>query len=387
MIYLDNAATSFPKPPEVIEEMSRCMLKYCGNPGRGSHALAFAAAEKIYDCRLTLADFFSASAPENVIFCPNATAALNVAILSLAHEGAHFICSDMEHNSVRRPLEYLARERGCSYSVFDSHALDPYRSAPKICRSLSSLIRPETVAIISTACPNVCSQVMPLDEIGTLCRRLGIYFIVDGAQGAGHFDINMKRSNISALALPGHKGLLGPQGSGALIVSDDFPVRPIFYGGSGSASLDPDMPSELPERLEAGTLSTPAIVGLEAGIKALSKVGLDKISAHERILFSKAQRILSEIPGVTVYAPKHPGSVISFNISGLPSDRVANLLAERDICVRGGFHCNPLAHTALGSHAHGSVRASFSLFNTADDIYALGDAVRRIAQNRPAGSK
>lgn len=382
MIYLDNAATSFPKPPEVIKEMSRCMLEYCGNPGRGSHKLAFAAAEKIYDCRVALADLFSASAPENVIFCQNATAALNLAIQALAREGAHFICSDMEHNSVRRPLEYLVREKGCIYSIFDSHTRDPYRSPAKICRSIASLIRPETVAVISTACPNICSQKMPLDEIGALCKKHGIFFIVDGAQGAGHFDISMERSNISALALPGHKGLMGPQGSGALIVSDDFPARPLLYGGSGSASLEPDMPLELPERLEAGTLSTPAIVGLETGIKALRGIGLDKISSHEHMLFSKAQRLLSEIPSVTVYAPRHAGSVISFNISGLPSDRVANLLSERDICVRGGFHCNPLAHTALGSDTSGSVRASFSLFNTADDVYRLAEGVRDIARGK-----
>lgn len=385
MIYLDNAATSFPKPPKVIEEMTRCMTEYCGNPGRGSHALAFAAAEKIYDCRTVLADFFEASAPENVIFCKNATEALNIAILSLAHEGAHFICSDMEHNSVRRPLEYLVRERGCSYSLFNSHALDPNRNSAKICRSISSLIRPETVAIISTACPNICSQRMPLVDIGALCKRSNLHFIVDGAQGAGHFDISMKRSNISALALPGHKGLWGPQGSGALILSDDFPAKSLTFGGSGTASLDSDMPPELPERLEAGTLSTPAIVGLEAGIKALREIGLEKIEKHEEFLSSKAMRSLSEIPGVILYAPRATGSVISFNISGLPSDRVANLLSERDICVRGGFHCNPLGHKVLGSHTHGSVRASFSFFNTADDIYALTDAVRQIARNRHAG--
>lgn len=385
MIYLDNAATSFPKPPEVIDEMSRCMTEYCGNPGRGSHALAFAAAEKIYDCRTLLADLFEAQAPENVVFCTNATAALNIAILSLAHEGAHFICSDMEHNSVRRPLEYLARERGCSYSLFNSHALDPNRSAQKICRSISSLIRPETVAVISTACPNICSQRMPLDEIGALCKRAGLFFIVDGAQGAGHFDISMKRSNISALALPGHKGLWGPQGSGALIISDDFPARPLTFGGSGSASLDPDMPSELPERLESGTLSTPAIVGLEAGIKALREIGLDKIEKHDAFLSSKAQRMLSEIPGVILYAPRGAGSVLSFNIAGIASDKVASLLAERDICVRGGFHCNPLAHNALGSHAHGSVRASFSFFNTADDVYTLAKSVRELIRLRHAG--
>lgn len=382
MIYLDNAATSFPKPPEVVAEVTRCMTEYCGNPGRGSHKLAFAAAEKIYDCRIALCDLFSADAPENVVFCQNATHALNIAILSLARKGAHFICSDMEHNSVRRPLEYLARERGCSYSLFNSHTLDPNRDPQKICRSIASLIRPETVAVISTACPNVCSARLPIEEIGELCRRSELCFIVDGAQGAGHFEINMNRANISALAIPGHKGLLGPQGSGALIVSNIFPARPLTYGGSGTASLDAEMPRELPERLEAGTLSTPAIAGLEAGIKALRKCGIGNISTHENLLFNKALRLLSEIRGVKVYAPWHAGSVISFNIEGMPSDRVANLLSERDICVRGGFHCNPLAHKSLGCDLSGSVRASFSPFNTADDVIALSNAVRDIARGK-----
>ena len=382
MVYLDNAATSFPKPPQVIEEVARCMREYCGNPGRGSHKLAFAAAERIYDCRVALCDLFSAEAPENVVFCQNATHALNIAILSLAHKGAHFICSDCEHNSVRRPLEYLARERGCSYSVFNSHLIDPNRNAQKICRSIRSLIRPETVAVISTACPNVCSAKMPLDDIGGLCKRAGLFFIVDGAQSAGHYEINMCRSSISALALPGHKGLLGPQGSGALILSKDFPAHPLTYGGSGSASLDADMPRELPERLEAGTLSTPSIAGLEAALKALKSIGTEKIARHEEKLFKKSMLLLSEIPGVKIYAPRSSGSVISFNIDGLPSDRVANLLSERDICVRGGFHCNPMAHKILGSDLGGSVRASFSPFNTADDVIALADGVRDVARGK-----
>lgn len=380
MVYLDNAATSFPKPPEVIEEVSRCMSEYCGNPGRGAHRLALAAAERIYDCRIALAELFSATAPENVIFTQNATAALNLAILSLARNRAHFICSDMEHNSVRRPLEYLKREHGCSYSLFNSHASDQKRSSVKICRSIVSLIRPETVAVISTACPNVCSLRMPIKEIGELCRARSLQFIVDGAQGAGHFDINMKEMGITALALPGHKGLLGPQGSGALIVSDAFPTRPLLHGGSGSASLEPDMPLELPERLEAGTLATPSIVGLWAGIKALREIGIETVSAHEKMLYSKAARLLSEIPGTVIYSPMHQGSVLSFNLIGMASDRVANLLSERDICVRGGFHCNPLAHRVLGSDLHGSVRASFSHLNNADDVYALASAVRDIVR-------
>ena len=223
---------------------------------------------------------------------------------------------------------------------------------------------------------------MPLDEIGALCKNAGIFFIVDGAQGAGHFEIDMMHSDISALALPGHKGLLGPQGSGALILSNEFKAHPLLYGGSGSASLDSDMPSELPERLEAGTLSTPAIVGLETGISFIKDIGLSTISSHEMTLCTKAVRMLSEIPGVTLYAPRHAGSVISFNIGSISSDKAASLLSERGICVRGGFHCNPMAHSVLGSDIHGSIRASLSLFNTADDVYALAEGVRDIARGK-----
>jgi selenocysteine lyase/cysteine desulfurase len=223
---------------------------------------------------------------------------------------------------------------------------------------------------------------MPLDEIGALCKQAGIHFIVDGAQGAGHFTIDMNRSGITALALPGHKGLMGPQGSGALILSEGFKAHPLLYGGSGSASLDPDMPAQLPAKLEAGTLSTPAIVGLEVGIEALRDMGIERIESHEKALCTKAIQMLAEIPGVTVYAPHSAGSVVSFNVASFSSDKAASLLSERGICVRGGFHCNPMAHSVLGSNTHGSIRASFSPFNTADDVFSLAREVYAIARGK-----
>ena len=379
MIYLDNAATSFPKPPEVIAEITRCMTEYCGNPGRGSHKLALASAEKIYDCRVALCNLFSADAPEDVVFTQNATHALNIAILSLAREGAHFICSDCEHNSVRRPLEYLARERGCSYSVFNSHVNDPFRSPQKLCRSIVSLIRPETVAVISTACPNVCSARMPLAEIGALCKKANLYFIVDGAQGAGHFEINMKTSSISALAIPGHKGLLGPQGSGALILSKDFPARSLTYGGSGTASLDADMPAELPERLEAGTLPTPAAAALCAGIREVKALTLEEIFFREERLSERLLQGLSVIKGVTVYGGQYGGGTVLFNLKGKSSEEVSELLDRYGICVRGGYHCCPLGHKALGT-SEGGVRASFSPFNTFAEVDRMLFALNKISR-------
>ncbi len=371
MVYLDNAATSFPKPPSVISEVERCMREYCGNPGRGAHALALASAEMIYNCREGLCELFSAPSPERVVFTQNTTMALGIAIAELGRIGGHVIASNLEHNSVRRPLLSLESEGKISLSVFDATA--PTTSA--ICEEISSLVRNETIAVVCTAASNVCSIALPLLEIGRLCHRNNLLFIVDGAQAAGHLDISIKDYLIDALCVPGHKGLWGPQGSGALILGNSFSPSPIILGGSGSASLSPKMPLELPERLEAGTLSTPAIAGLARGIEALRAVKIKSIRAHEQSLYLKARRLLSTLNECKLYAPNYIGSVLSFNIKGISSERVAQMLSERDICVRGGFHCAPWAHKALATGDLGCVRASFSYFNTKEDIDALFESV------------
>lgn len=380
MIYLDNAATSFPKPVAVIDEVKACLERYCGNPGRGGHPLSMAAADKIYECREELSDFFDATDASHVIFTQNATAALNLAIKGLAKKGGHIITSNLEHNSVRRPLEALAKSGKCSFDVIEIYKNGKLLGKHGICAAIASKIRPNTTAVVITACPNVCSLPLPLSEIGALCRHRGILFIVDGAQAAGHFPIRIKQMQIDALAVPGHKGLLGPQGSGALILGDGVFPEVLFEGGSGSASFDADMPDEIPERYEAGTLSTPAIAGLTEGIREVKKTGLDKIEKKEKALFAYARDSLRLIRGVRIYLPEQAGSVLSFNVGEIPSDRIASSLGERGICVRGGYHCNPWAHTALGSEKNGSVRISFSVYNTFSDIDALVFALSEIAK-------
>lgn len=376
-IYLDNAATSFPKPNAVTDEVARCMREYCGNPGRGGHPLAMAAAEKIFECREVLADFFGAPDPSGVIFTQNCTSALNLAIKGSVHEGWHFVTSDLEHNSVRRPLERLSNDGIADYTRFSLLADIRGRSVQRILNGIAGAVRQNTRAIIVTAGSNICSVPVPLFEIGQFCRRHGLLFIVDGAQAAGHIPIDMKQMNIDILALPGHKGLFGPQGSGALIIGEDIKLRTLYEGGSGSASFDPDMPEDPPERYEAGTLSTPAIAGLCEGVKAVKQMGVEYISAHEKKLFLLTRNELSCIPGCVLYAAEHPGSVLTFNLRGIPCDRVACELGMRGICVRAGIHCAPWAHEALGS-IDGSVRVSFSPFNTERDAEVLCSAVRDI---------
>jgi cysteine desulfurase family protein len=380
MVYLDNAATSFPKPATVVREVTRCLEKYCGNPGRGGHPLSMAAAEKIYECREELSDFFGASDPSRVIFTHNATAALNLAIKGLLPKGAHVITSDLEHNSVRRPLEALAAAGEISFDkisiCYSGYLLD----AGMICKRIASAFRENTAAVVMTACPNVCSLRLPLTEIGRLCRRRGILFIVDGAQAAGHFPIDMRTMSIDALCLPGHKGLLGPQGSGALILGEGIMPNVLFEGGSGSSSFEAEMPREVPERYEAGTLSTPAIAGLCEGVRYIRTLGIANIEKNEKSLFLYAGQKLGAIPRVRIYMPQHPGSVLSLNVDDIPSDHIASALGVAGICTRGGFHCNPWAHTALGTEAQGSVRISFSPFNTLQDVEALAIELERLAR-------
>ncbi|MBQ7335146.1 MAG: aminotransferase class V-fold PLP-dependent enzyme, partial [Clostridia bacterium] len=246
MIYLDNAATSFPKPWRVTEEQARCMKFYCGNPGRGSHTLAMRAAEKIYECREEAATLFGSPHPENLIFTMNTTLALNTAIKGLLHDGDHVLISDMEHNAVFRPIYKLARERRITYDIFPTYPTAPTRSATQICEGISKRIRPNTRMLICAHASNICSAVLPLEEIGALCRRKKILFVVDAAQSAGHLSIDMERMQIDALCVPGHKGLLGPQGTGILLLGNGIVADTLAEGGSGFNSLDGNMPEEAP---------------------------------------------------------------------------------------------------------------------------------------------
>ncbi len=378
MIYLDNAATSFPKPRRVWEEQERCMRTYCGNPGRGSHRLAMQAAEKLYECRELLSRMMGNSHPENVIFTMNATAAINTAVKGLLRRGDHVLISDLEHNAVWRPVCKLAREGKITYGIFPSYALSKDRSAERICRGIEEMIRPNTRMLICTHASNICSVTMPLTEIGALCRRYGILFVVDGSQSAGHLPISMEAMGIDALCLPGHKGLMGVQGSGALLLGEDVYAEPLMEGGSGLNSLDEAMPDESPERYEAGTLPTPAIAGLCEGVRFIGEAGLDVISRHETALCGLMKERLQNLGRVTVLAPQAEGGILLFYAEGVPADIMGAELDKRGICVRSGFHCAALAHRTLETPAEGAVRVSPGYFNRTSDADALWKAVREI---------
>ena len=378
MIYLDNAATSFPKPRRVAEEQLRCMQLYGGNPGRGSHTLALAAAEKIYECREELASFFGCQNPENVIFTMNTTMALNTAIKGLLHRGEHVLISDMEHNAVFRPVYKLAQDGFITYNVFHTFSSDPARTADMICASILEELRPNTKMIICAHASNICSASLPLAEIGALCRKKGILFVVDAAQSAGHLPIDMQKMQIDALCVPGHKGLWGPQGCGFLILGDGVVADTLIEGGSGYNSLEGNMPSEAPERYEAGTLPTPAIAGLLEGMREVKRLGLETIHSHESALTERLCERFSKMPKIKLYAPHHRGGVLLFSLQDISSDRVGAFLNERGFCVRTGFHCAALAHATLGTPASGAVRVSPSLFNTMSQMDAFCDAVKEL---------
>ncbi len=377
MIYLDNAATTFPKPACVVEEMARCLKKYCGNPGRSSHILSIKSAEKIYETRELLADMFDADA-ENVVFTYNTTYALNIAIKSLLKYSTHVLISDIEHNSVLRPIAKCAEQKLCSYDIFSTNGNDE-----QIIKNIENALTKNTSMLVCTHVSNVGERRLPIEKIGVLCKQHNITFIVDGAQSAGIHNISVKAMHIDALCIPGHKGLYGPQGIGAVIFGSNTIGRSIIEGGTGINSLDLNMPDFLPEAHEAGTMSTPAISGLNEALKWLKRLGIDNVRAHEEELYDILYNILKENKRVKIYKMNsYSGNTLSFNINGLSSSLVASELDKREICVRSGFHCSPLAHKIIGSGEAGAVRIGIGVFNTKNDIYSLCDAINDISKTK-----
>ena len=373
MIYLDNAATTFPKPPSVTEAMHACMEEFCGNPGRGSHTLSLRAAETLYTCRKEAAELFGADSPEHVVFTQNATYALNTAIKGLIPAGAHVILSDMEHNSVLRPVEALRRGADVEYDIFSTEGNDL-----EITERIRCLFRKNTAAVICTAASNICNRTLPVRQIGRMCARYGIYFILDASQAAGIQEIHMRRDHITALCMPGHKGLLGPQGTGLLLLREGVSVAPLAEGGSGIHSEDPEMPEFLPDRLEAGTMNTPGIAGLCAGIRYVRCRGVESIRQHEAGLYRALRASLRGEEKVRIYGGSEPGAILLFNIDGISPQKVGQELDAHGICVRSGLHCAPLAHRTLEVPPGGAVRVSFGPFSTARDVTALLAALREI---------
>lgn len=379
-IYLDNAATSFPKPPEVLQAVQAAMEVYGGNPGRGSHELALRAAEEVFACRTSAAALFGFPYPERVIFTLNTTHALNLAIKGLLRPGDHVVCSDMEHNAVYRPLYRLASAGVVSLDMFDTCVRRPDRTPSMILASLERHLIPGTRMLVCAHASNICSATLPLESIGQMCHERNILFVVDAAQSAGALDIDMQKMHIDALCVPGHKGLMGPMGCGMLLLSPELVPDTLMEGGNGLDSLSGEMSEELPERYEPGTLPLPAIAGLRAGIDFVRRVTPSAIHAKEQQLCIQARDGLRRVPGVHILLPHLTGSTLLFTVHGYSSEDIAAYLdpptalsggEARGICIRPGFHCAALAHRTLGTPEGGAVRASFGYFNTPEHAEAL----------------
>jgi len=373
MIYLDNAATTFPKPRSVLRETLRCMEEYAGNPGRSSHPLSMRAAAAIYDARVEICELFGIRSEENVIFTKNATEALNLALFGLLHRGDHVITTNLEHNSVIRALWYMKQ-----FGV-ESDRVDALTDDDVFISNIEAQIKPNTRAIACIHASNICPRVLPLAKIGELCRSHGILFIVDAAQSAGIYDIDIPRDNIDVLCAPGHKGLFGPMGTGVAVFCDGFDfslLSPMLFGGTGMNSSDAEMGHTPPESYEAGTLAVPSIVGLCEGVRFVKKTGTAAIRSHDAALYRLAKNELLSL-GATVYGDVGEGAVLLFNLPNIDGSVIAEALAEKGICVRAGLHCAPLAHISLGTGGD-AVRLGFSPMNTERDIKALIGALHKI---------
>lgn len=380
IIYFDQAASSFPKPTSVADAVAQAINEYGANPGRGGHELANKAASVIYNTRLKLASLFGEKDPRNVIFCQNATHALNQAIKGFPLEkGDHIISTSYEHNSVRRPLEFLKTEKGVKVTYIES---DHNGQIEK--ENFINAIKPETKLVVTSHGSNLTGAIFPIEMIGSICKEKNITYIVDAAQTAGVIPIDMKKMNIDMLAFPGHKGLLGPQGTGVLIVKKNVELNPLFHGGTGSHSEEKDQPLERPNRYESGTLNTPGIAGLSAGIDEVNKIGINAIFQHELELTKYALEKLENLQGVTVFGPDRDKvrlAVISFVIDGTDVQEIAMILdSHYGVALRGGLHCSPLAHETIGTIENGTLRASFGLYNTIEEIDKWIEAIKEIKE-------
>lgn len=379
MIYFDNAASSFPKPPEVAEAMHECIVEFAANPGRGSHTLAMRAARPILQARQEIAKMFGIRQSDDVIFTKNATESLNLAIQGFFDGPAHVITTAFEHNSVRRPLEYMRRTFGIEITyVLPDH--NGFISDEAIIES----IRPDTRLIVATHASNLTGAILDIERIGILAKQHEIPFLVDASQTAGIFEIDVEEMNIQMLASAGHKSLYGPQGTGFLYVHPDIALKPLLYGGTGGHSEFIDQPPTRPDRYESGTLNTVGIVGLLAGITFVKQQGIDVIRKHENELVEKILAGLYQLPRVRVLGPDADvprAPVISFVVEGLDSTEIGFILDKHyQIAVRTGLHCAPLAHKAAGTIDTGAVRVSVGYFNTMQHVTTFLDAMREILE-------
>lgn len=372
MIYLDSSATTFQKPPAVAAAMAEA-LRTMSSPGRGGYKAAMAAADTVFQCRSQLTELFHMKDPERVVFTTNATHGLNIAIKSLVSHGGSVVTSGYEHNAVTRPLHALAAKV--------SAAAAPLFQPDETLKEFDRLIVPGTEAVICNHVSNVFGAVQPVEGVAAICKERGIPLIIDASQSAGLLELDMESLGAAFIAMPGHKGLYGPQGTGVLLCGEEVQPKTLMEGGTGSLSLQQQMPSFLPDLLEAGTHNVPGIAGLLAGIRYVRQKGVEEICQKERCLANLTAEGLKCLPGVHVFAqPGLPGQVgvLSFTVDGWDCEELAFALGEKEVAVRAGLHCAPLAHRTGGTFETGTVRVSFSDFNTEREVRSFLDLMRGI---------
>lgn len=375
MIYLDNPATSMKKPLTVYEAMYRNTVNFSVNAGRGGHWASVKGAEGIASAQEELAEFFNIQNPERLAFTQNATYALNMAISGLLKRSDHAIITSMEHNSVLRPVY-----RTCSYTIVEANKKGEINPL-----DIERAIRKNTRLIITTHASNVCGTVMPVYEIGQICKRYNIPYLLDAAQTAGIIPIDVDKMNVSMLAFSGHKGLMGPLGTGGLYVREGIKLTPIIVGGTGTESMNKNQPENMPDMLHSGTLNTPAIMSLSESVRYIKKVGIENIENKERALAEWLFERLMNIRGVAVYGvhKKNRNGTVAFNVGDFDSQEIAGILdKDYGIATRGGYHCSYISHLSLGTQETGAVRVGFGAFSTQNEANILLNSVNRIAKSR-----
>ncbi len=381
MIYVDNASTSWPKPEAVYTAMNDFLRKNAGNPGRGSHSMAFAAAQVIEETRMLLARLFNIPWPERIIFTLNCTHAINIGLKGLLSPGDHVITDSIGHNSLFRPLSKLERQ-GVKVERLRPSSVNGSISPEDIEKAMT----PNTRLIVVTHGSNVTGLVQPIEKYGEVVRRHNITFMVDAAQTAGLYQIDVQASNIDLLAFPGHKGLFGPPGTGGLYISKRTSLETLCEGGTGSYSEQEEQPDIYPDKYESGTVNSVGICGLGAGVKFILQQGIDNIRTHELKLVHQLIEGLSRIEGVHIHRAKdweEQAPVISLTIDGYAPSEIGAILDQAfDIKLRTGLHCAPSVHKLIGTFPHGTVRLSPGFFNTEEEMNTVITAIEKIARSR-----
>lgn len=378
MIYVDNGATTFPKPKIVTDKIMECSLGYAGNPGRSGHKLAMKMDLEIYETREKICNLINGNEVLNVIFTFNATDSLNLAIKGVLEKGDHVVTTSMEHNSVLRPLNQLRKDGIIDLSIIyadNKGYIEPQK--------IFDAVTPNTKMIVTTHMSNVFGTIVDIKSIGEFCRDNNILYLVDAAQSIGVLDIDVQDMNIDLLAFPGHKALFGPMGTGALYIKEGIKVKPLKQGGTGSYSHSIDQPELYPDSLESGTPNGVGIIALGKGIDFINQVGLENIRNHEISLKNHFIDLLKYNDDIILYGTldDRQGAVVSLNVKNMDSSEVSYILSDEfDIYTRPGFHCAPLAHKSLGTDELGAIRFSFGYFNTIEEVEQCVNALKNIIE-------